>query len=73
MRVVWLVDRQCWWWNAWHVRTKTELHGRADTREDARNAMAVAISDWRGAADAVLRARTNPGDRKADPPTGERQ
>ena len=63
MRVVWLVDRRCWWWNAWHARTGTELFGRAETSVDARNALSAAISDWHSAAgpDADGRERRSGG------------
>jgi hypothetical protein len=42
-RVVWLEQRQCWWWNAWRARTATELHGFADSQEEASQAMYQAI------------------------------
>jgi hypothetical protein len=41
--VVFLTDRRCWWWNAWRELTATELHGFADSEEEARQAMTRAI------------------------------
>jgi hypothetical protein len=42
-RVVWLEQKQTWWWNAYRARTGTELHGFADSQEEATRALYEAI------------------------------
>lgn len=42
-RVVWVVQHQRWWWNAWRESTSTELSGFADSPEEARQDMTYAI------------------------------
>jgi hypothetical protein len=42
-RVVYIERRQRWWWNAWRASTSTELHGFADSQEEATQAMYRAI------------------------------
>ncbi|WP_433282138.1 hypothetical protein ACQPZA_16890 [Pseudonocardia xinjiangensis] len=41
--VIYVERRGRWWWNAWRASTTTELHGFADTEEEAREAMTSAI------------------------------
>jgi len=44
-RVVFVVRRQRWWWNAWRPSTCTELHGFADSQEEAAQEMYRAIEE----------------------------
>jgi hypothetical protein len=46
-RVVYIERQQRWWWNAWLAATETELHGFADSQEEATQAMHQAIKEAR--------------------------
>lgn len=59
-RVLWLEHRRTWWWNAWHVPTETELFGSADNKAAAQEAMAKAMSSFRGRPVAPLHDGTDP-------------
>jgi hypothetical protein len=47
-RVVFIERRQRWWWNAWQASTSTELHGFADSQEEAARDMYRAIEQASG-------------------------
>jgi hypothetical protein len=49
-RVVWNVQHQKWWWNAWHESTSTELWGFAESHEAALGAMTAAMQNQLGGA-----------------------
>jgi hypothetical protein len=42
-RIVWITQRQKWWWNAWRESTSTELWGLADSPEEALREMTAAL------------------------------
>jgi hypothetical protein len=46
--VVYVEHRQRWWWNAWRPSTCTELHGFADSAEEAAEAMNQAVEQAGG-------------------------
>lgn len=50
MRVIWIVKRQRWWWNAWRESTSTELWGFAESHGTALRAMTVAMQNQAEAA-----------------------
>jgi hypothetical protein len=45
VRIVFVERRQSWWWNAWRQSTCTELHGFADSPEEAAQEMYRAIEE----------------------------
>jgi hypothetical protein len=45
VRIVFVERRQCWWWNAWRPSTCTELHGFADSPDEAAQEMYRAIEE----------------------------
>lgn len=47
-RIVYVDHRQRWWWNAWRPSTSTELHGFADSPEQAAEDMSRAIEQEGG-------------------------
>ncbi|OZM81717.1 hypothetical protein [Pseudonocardia sp. MH-G8] len=41
--VIYVERRRRWWWNAWRPCTSTELSGFAESEEQARREMALAV------------------------------
>jgi len=44
-RVLFVEQKQRWWWNAYLEVLETELYGFADSREEAQQAMSRAIQE----------------------------